>query len=206
MSSPKANQLALDVRSDTERVLGELLVQFRDHMDQDWQHPGKYLQIQSTWVNGHKERRRVRSRARPLPRNEYPDGWMNAVRCGRCAEVVYPYDLVIAHDVGYGGCPRDRGRYKVGAFQYLKTRAATTRALCDREDRKAFADCQACKHPWALHIYARTRPPCLDGRPGGGGYCTVCHSCRMYVPPPMAATPWGTCPGCWCKPHTGECL
>ena len=203
MSDP---QLALDVRTDIERLREERIAVFREHVAQDWQNAGKYLQIQSVFKDGQKERRRVRSRARPLPRNEYPEGWQNAVRCGRCAEVVYPYDLVIAHDVGYGGCPRDRGRYKVSAFQYLKTRAATVRALCDREDRAAFADCKACKHPWALHVYSMTMPPCLDGRGGGGGHCTACHVCRMYVPPSMAATPWGTCPGCWGEPHKGACV
>ena len=201
------DQLALDLRTDVERSREERIAVFREHMAQDWQNPGKYLQVHSTWKNG-VERIRVRTRARPIPDGGWitDDGWTHAVRCGRCAEVIHPYGLVIEHDLGYGGCPRDRGRYKVAAFQYLKTRAATVRALCDREERAAFADCKACKHPWALHVYHQTMPPCLDGRGGGGGHCTACHpACRMYVPPAMAATPWGTCPGCWGEPHRGSC-
>jgi hypothetical protein len=148
---------------------------FRQHREHDdWRNPGSgQLTYTLPW--------------KPADGVELREG----VRCGRCAEVVAPYDLVINHDTGWCGCPTGSpGRPQLTAEQ-----------MCERADNELAPTCVACGHAWGVHDHVIVAGGFLPAQMG----CVVCYRCDGYTPPPMAATPWGTCPGCWGEPHNGPC-
>ena len=168
---PPKEGVTLDLFTDHEaRVEYEQRrLRYRDDTDQDWRNPGRYT--------------RLRFPGAPIPDQR-------GTRCGRCGKPCAPYDLIINHDRGYGGCGGDS---PVVEDEHGSREAS----LCDRADREAFPDCARCGHPWGLHT-------------SGGGlpqtqHCYAYCGCMGYVAPDHGKTPWGTCPGCWGEPHAGDC-
>jgi hypothetical protein len=207
------DQLAMDLRSDAERELAARLALFRDHMHRDWRDPERYLHEHSEWVPveelvlGESEYRQViqvRSgdqRVEDPEGNWIKDGWRDAVRCLRCGEVIMDFDRVINHDLGWLGCPGDRG----GGWGGHKFEGPDDMNR-GRAELEAFPACATCGHAWGLHTYHLTMPPGIDVRPGAGSTCYTWCGCRHYVAPPGAVTPWGTCPGCWAQPDRCVCI
>lgn len=150
-----------------ERERAEAVVaRFREDVKTDYREPGKVLTVTLAW--------------------EPASGRTQAIRCGRCGEVILPFGF--DHDTGWCGCPSD-GRGQLSAEQLL-----------ERDDAAYFPACARCGCPWGLH---RT----LNVGNALAAEC-ACYSwcgCQGYVPPPMAESPWGTCPGCWREPHKGAC-
>jgi hypothetical protein len=147
----------------------ERLARMRDDLETDWRNPGTRLTVATA------------------ARDDAP-----GVRCGRCGEVVFRYDVGINHDLGWCGCPRD-GDWARG--RQLHDRPD---AMNERADRELAPDCARCGCAWGLHRGHGAKLPCEES-------CYRWCGCPGYVAPPSAETPFGTCPGCWSKPHHGPC-
>ena len=120
----------------------------------------------------------------------------DGTRCGRCGEPCASYDLIINHHLGWLGCPADRAAFRAAGGRGWG-RKLTAAELNHRADRAAFPDCARCGCAWGLHAHRGHFP--------ADNPCYAWCGCRGYLAAPLAATPFGTCPGCWADPHPGPC-
>ncbi len=71
-------------------------------------------------------------------------------RCGRCGELDSTGSIMVNHDLGWCGCPKDRAAMLADGGSGWCPRHLTPEEMRARHDRHHHPDC-LCGDPWGLH-------------------------------------------------------